>query len=92
MTGCSRAGGRSSYSSCTTISPAGAAIGIPLSDELKQCYGFPGEELSPAASAYLRARGADPSSSFGDFIGLSDTVDLDTAKIFIPFFKRNSCG
>ena len=63
------------------VSPAGAAIGIPLTDELKQCYGFPGEDLSPAASAYLRARGADPSSSFGDFIGLSDTVDLDTAKI-----------
>lgn len=63
------------------VSPAGAAIGVPLSDELKQSYGFPGEDLSPAASAYLRARGADPSSSFGDFIGLSDTVDLDTAKI-----------
>jgi phosphoribosylaminoimidazolecarboxamide formyltransferase/IMP cyclohydrolase len=63
------------------VSPAGAAIGVPLSDELKQSYGFPGESLSPAASAYLRARGADPSSSFGDFIGLSDTVDIDTAKI-----------
>jgi phosphoribosylaminoimidazolecarboxamide formyltransferase/IMP cyclohydrolase len=63
------------------VSPAGAAIGVPLTEELKACYGFPGEDLSPAASAYLRARGADPSSSFGDFIGLSDTVDLDTAKI-----------
>ena len=63
------------------VSPAGAALGVPLSEELKACYGFPGESLSPAASAYLRARGADPSSSFGDFIGLSDTVDLDTANI-----------
>ena len=63
------------------VSPAGAAIGVPLTEELKACYGFAGEDLSPAASAYLRARGADPSSSFGDFIGLSDTVDLDTAKI-----------
>jgi len=63
------------------VSPAGAALGIPLSDELKKCYGFAGETLSPAASAYLRARGADPSSSFGDFIAISDTVDVDTAKI-----------
>lgn len=63
------------------VSPAGAAIGVPLSETLKACYGFPGEDLSPAASAYLRARGADPSSSFGDFIGLSDKVDLQTAQI-----------
>jgi phosphoribosylaminoimidazolecarboxamide formyltransferase/IMP cyclohydrolase len=63
------------------VSPAGAALGIPMSDELKKCYGFPGEDLSPAACAYLRARGADPSSSFGDFIAISDTVDLDTANI-----------
>jgi phosphoribosylaminoimidazolecarboxamide formyltransferase / IMP cyclohydrolase len=63
------------------VSPAGAALGVPLSEELKACYGFPGAELSPAASAYLRARGADPSSSFGDFIGLSDTVDVATAEI-----------
>ena len=63
------------------VSPAGAALGIPISEELKKCYGFPGEELSLAACAYLRARGADPSSSFGDFIAISDTVDLDTANI-----------
>jgi phosphoribosylaminoimidazolecarboxamide formyltransferase/IMP cyclohydrolase len=63
------------------VSPAGAALGIPMAEDLQQSYGFAGEELSPAASAYLRARGADPSSSFGDFIGLSDTVDVPTAKI-----------
>lgn len=63
------------------VSPAGAAIGRPMSDKLAETYGFAGEELSPAACAYLRARGADPSSSFGDFIALSDPVDLATAKI-----------
>lgn len=63
------------------VSPAGAAIGVELDDTLKACYGFPGEELSAAASAYLRARGADPSSSFGDFIGISDVVDVPTATI-----------
>ncbi|MBF0196432.1 MAG: phosphoribosylaminoimidazolecarboxamide formyltransferase [Planctomycetes bacterium] len=63
------------------VSPAGAGLGVELSDELRQSYGFTEEELSPAACAYLRARGADPSSSFGDFIGLSDVVDVPTAKI-----------
>lgn len=63
------------------VSPAGAALGTPLSDTLKACYGFPGVELTPAATAYLRARGADPSSSFGDFIAISDTVDSATADI-----------
>jgi len=63
------------------VSPAGAALGKPLDETLKACYGFPGAELSPAATAYLRARGADPSSSFGDFIAISDTVDKATAEI-----------
>jgi len=63
------------------VSPAGAALGTPLSETLKTCYGFPGAELTPAATAYLRARGADPSSSFGDFIAISDTVDGATADI-----------
>jgi phosphoribosylaminoimidazolecarboxamide formyltransferase / IMP cyclohydrolase len=63
------------------VSPAGAALGTPLSETLKSCYGFPGAELTPAATAYLRARGADPSSSFGDFIAISDTVDEATADI-----------
>jgi purine biosynthesis protein PURH len=63
------------------ISPAGAAIGLPLSDILKKIY-FVDDlkvELSPIACAYARARGADRMSSYGDFIALSDTCDLATA-------------
>ena len=63
------------------VSPAGAAIGLPLSDILKKIY-FVNDlkvELSPVACAYARARGADRMSSYGDFIALSDTCDLATA-------------
>lgn len=63
------------------VSPAGAAIGLPLSDILKKIY-FVDDlkvELSPIACAYARARGADRMSSYGDFIALSDTCDLATA-------------
>jgi phosphoribosylaminoimidazolecarboxamide formyltransferase / IMP cyclohydrolase len=63
------------------VSPAGTAVAVELSDELKRVYGFENEELSPSATAYLRARGADPSSSFGDFIAISDEVDVQTANI-----------
>lgn len=63
------------------VSPAGAAVGIPLSDTLKKAYHIEGLTLSPVASAYARARGADRVSSFGDFIAISDTVDTDTAKL-----------
>ena len=63
------------------VSPAGAAVGLPLSDTLKQIY-FTGDvELTPMACAYARARGADRMSSFGDFISLSDVCDVDTAKL-----------
>ena len=64
------------------VSPAGAAVGAPLSDTLKQIY-FVDDlgDLSPLASAYARARGADRMSSFGDFISLSDVCDVATAKI-----------
>ncbi|CAI2165656.1 6376_t:CDS:10 [Funneliformis geosporum] len=64
------------------VSPAGAAVGIPLSDIEKKVY-FVNDlkELSPLANAYARARGADRMSSFGDWIALSDTVDVPTAKI-----------
>lgn len=64
------------------VSPAGAAIGKPLSDTLKKIY-FVDDlgELSPIACAYARARGADRMSSFGDFISLSDTCDVITAKM-----------
>lgn len=63
------------------VSPAGAAIGTPLSETLQQVYGCVGKDLSPQAMAYIRARGADPMSSFGDFIALSQTVDVSTARI-----------
>ena len=62
------------------VSPAGAAVGKPLSDVLKKIYWVDDfEELSPIACAYARARGADRMSSFGDFISLSDVCDKDTA-------------
>ncbi|HAE45295.1 MAG TPA: phosphoribosylaminoimidazolecarboxamide formyltransferase [Lachnospiraceae bacterium] len=64
------------------VSPAGAAVGLPLTDVLKKIYFVDDmEELSPLACAYARARGADRMSSFGDFISLSDTCDASTAKI-----------
>ncbi len=61
------------------VSPAGAAVGIPLSDTLKKIYFTDNVELTPLAAAYARARGADRMSSFGDFIALSDTCDKATA-------------
>lgn len=63
------------------VSPAGAAVGMPLTDTLKKIYFVEGLELSPLACAYARARGADRMSSFGDFIALSDVCDVQTAKI-----------
>ncbi|HVU04187.1 MAG TPA: phosphoribosylaminoimidazolecarboxamide formyltransferase [Polyangiaceae bacterium] len=62
------------------VSPAGAAVAVPLDDTLRRQYEVEGKELSPAALAYVRARGADPKSSFGDFVALSDAVDRDTAE------------
>jgi len=63
------------------VSPAGAAVAVPLSDTLKKTYFVDDLELSPLATAYARARGADRLCSFGDFIALSDTVDVPTAKL-----------
>ena len=64
------------------VSPAGAAVGLPLDDTLKKIYWVDDMgELSPLACAYARARGADRMSSFGDFIALSDVCDKDTASI-----------
>jgi phosphoribosylaminoimidazolecarboxamide formyltransferase/IMP cyclohydrolase len=63
------------------VSPAGAAVGRPLGEALRQAY-FTGDlELSPLAAAYARARGADRVSSFGDWAALSDVVDLPTAEL-----------
>ena len=64
------------------VSPAGAAVGLPLTDTLAKIYWVADlGELSPLACAYARARGADRMSSFGDFIALSDVCDADTAKL-----------
>ena len=67
------------------VSPAGAAVGLPLSDVLRRIYFIaPDAELSPLACAYARARGADRMSSFGDWISLSDVCDVSTAKLIKP--------
>ncbi|KAI0226592.1 bifunctional phosphoribosylaminoimidazolecarboxamide formyltransferase/IMP cyclohydrolase [Massospora cicadina] len=63
------------------VSPAGAAVGLPLSDVEKQVYMVEDLDLTPLASAYARARGADRMSSFGDWIALSHPCDIQTAKI-----------
>ena len=64
------------------VSPAGAAVGLPLSEVERKIYWVDDlGDLSPLASAYARARGADRMSSFGDFISLSDVCDVDTAKL-----------
>jgi phosphoribosylaminoimidazolecarboxamide formyltransferase / IMP cyclohydrolase len=63
------------------VSPSGAAVGVMLTDVLKKAYFVEDMELSPLASAYARARGVDRMSSFGDFIALSDAVDVPTARL-----------
>jgi len=63
------------------VSPAGAAVGVPLNKDLATSYFVNDLELTPLATAYARARGADRLASFGDWIALSDVVDLATAKI-----------
>ena len=64
------------------VSPAGAAVGLPLDETLAKIYWVDDlGDLSPLASAYARARGADRMSSFGDFIALSDVCDVDTARL-----------
>ena len=77
-----KATGMPAAASFKHVSPAGAAIGNPLTDVLRQIYFVPADmELSPLACAYARARGADRMSSFGDFIALSDVCDVPTAKL-----------
>lgn len=63
------------------VSPAGAAVGVPLSPELQKAYFVDGLELSALATAYARARGSDRVSSFGDWVALSDVVDVSTAQL-----------
>ncbi len=77
-----KATGLAAATSFKHVSPAGAAVGLPLSDTLAKIYWVDDlGELSPLACAYARARGADRMSSFGDFIALSDICDADTAKL-----------
>ena len=63
------------------VSPAGAAVYVPLSDTLKKIYFVDDLELSPIASAYAAARGADRMSSYGDWAALSDVCDKETARL-----------
>ena len=74
-----RATGLPAAASFKHVSPAGAAVAVPLSDALRQAYFIEGVELSPMATAYARARGADRMSSYGDFVALSDECDAQTA-------------
>lgn len=74
--------GMAAATSFKHVSPAGAAIGLPLSEVERKIYWIEdGAKLTPQANAYARARGADRMSSFGDFISLSDTCDVATAKL-----------
>lgn len=78
-----KATGIAATTSFKHVSPAGAAVGLPLSDVLKKIYWVDDMdmEFTPLANAYARARGADRMSSFGDFISLSDVCDVPTAKL-----------
>jgi len=76
-----RATGLPAAASFKHVSPAGATVGLPLTDTLKKIYSVEGMELSPLACAYARARGADRMSSFGDFVALSDVCDKATALV-----------
>ena len=76
-----KATGLPSAASFKHVSPAGAAVASPLNATMEKVYGVEGLELSPLASAYVRARGADRMSSFGDFVALSDVCDVATARV-----------
>ena len=74
--------GMSAAASFKHVSPAGAAVSVPLSDVERKMYFIPAsKDLSPLATAYIRARGADRMASFGDFVSLSDVCDACTASI-----------
>ena len=73
--------GLPSAASFKHVSPAGAAVGLPLSEVERQIYFTGDQELSPIACAYARARGADRMSSYGDWAALSDICDADTANL-----------
>ncbi len=73
--------GLPSAASFKHVSPAGAAVGLPLSETDRKIYFVDEDELSPIACAYVRARGADRMSSYGDWAALSDVCDADTARL-----------
>ena len=75
--------GHAAAASFKHVSPAGAALGYHLTETEKQMYFVDAEKLSPIASAYARARGADRLCSYGDFVALSDTCDADTANLLL---------
>ncbi len=75
-----KATGLAAAASFKHVSPAGAALGLPLTDTERRIYFAPEGELSPIACAYIRARGADRLCSFGDWAALSDVCDADTAR------------
>ena len=80
-----RATGLPAATSFKHVSPAGAAVGLPLTETLRRIYFVPADmDLSPLACAYARARGADRMSSFGDWISLSDVCDVPTALLIKP--------
>ena len=82
VTNLKKATGLPAATSFKHVSPAGAAVGLPMDDVLKKIYWVDDMgDLSPIACAYARARGADRMSSFGDFIALSDVCDKDTASL-----------
>ncbi len=76
-----RATGLPAGASFKHVSPAGAAVYAPLSDDMLEVYEAKGKELSKVAIAYLRSRQADPLCSFGDFVALSEVVDVSTAML-----------
>jgi len=76
-----QATGKPAAASFKHVSPAGAAIGIPLSEEEMSVYEVKGKPLTDVAAAYVRARNADPMCSFGDFVAVSHRVDVATANI-----------
>merc|ERR1719507_743106 len=77
----SEATGKPAAASFKHVSPAGAAISVPLSEEEVKVFEVVGKPLSPVAMAYVRARNADPMCSFGDFVAISHKVDVATAAI-----------
>ncbi len=79
-----RATGLPAATSFKHVSPAGAAVGLPLDETMRKIYFVGDQELSPLACAYARARGADRMSSFGDWVSLSDVCDKSTAMLIKP--------